>query len=698
MKKAAIFVILLLCVVGAAQAAVIEVLYEDTFDSDGLGTNTGIGGGAVNRTIRSHSWVDDGDATFAVTDNVHFLNRALMYSDNAFQSDTGFKLTVYYTASAVGDDLANRLSFGLLRSDRDPATYNFSTTNENVSNPFGVEATVYSLGVNVTQKDGQGLKFTDRSSVTTLDASGDNAQFVAGDSIPVVIEIGPNGAWSYSINGITEASGAIAGGFDLTQSYYVAAYAQDDEYARSIQSVKLEALGPVADSPVTFDNVFTALDLMPAVLSATVTNPMTRVDFTLLTDDIDFPAGADASLANDSPMNYQNPGTTLTTTAPGTYKVLLQIGDGVRYLETIAEVVIYADACEAQRYAPSGWNPHPYDFDQNCLVGLPDLAVFVAAWLNDTSLDSVAEFAAVWLDDTSLDSQESYSGPVSYVPKNTTEFNEFTAEMDGETARFQVYIPASVEHVKAAFYISQHGQGDITHPVLHQFAKDENLALVGFFGDPVQRGVADVSVLDEHIATLADLSEHPELPDAPIMTFGHSNGTGFAACWPRDRTDQVICWTSFHPGFTGYLQYANTEFVPALVMCGELDDYFLRSRQDITVAAMRSTRNAAMAMMLEGGMSHSMPYKDDTWTFIVEFCKAAMRIRLNGDGTLNPVDIEAGWLGEQYDVETGGRQLLDVAPYADFTGDPSTANWLADQTFAEHWESYGSTEAGQWLE
>ncbi|MFC1763453.1 hypothetical protein ACFL6U_15410 [Planctomycetota bacterium] len=62
-------------------------------------------------------------------------------------------------------------------------------------------------------------------------------------STPVIIEIRPGGAWSYSINGITEASGTIAGGFDLTKSYHVAVYGQDDNGGgKSIQHLALERL------------------------------------------------------------------------------------------------------------------------------------------------------------------------------------------------------------------------------------------------------------------------------------------------------------------------------------------------------------------------------------------------------------------------------------------------------------------------
>ncbi|WPJ96242.1 hypothetical protein SH580_00815 [Coraliomargarita algicola] len=271
----------------------------------------------------------------------------------------------------------------------------------------------------------------------------------------------------------------------------------------------------------------------------------------------------------------------------------------------------------------------------------------------------------------------------------------FSVEMEspegrkGTEAQFHVYIPESIEKVRAAFYISRHGMGDLTKSVLRAFAEEEGVALVGMYGDPVQRGVDDVAILDQHLQRLAELSGHPELPHVPIMTFGHSNGTGFAASWPRDRPEQVIAWVAFHPGFSNYLQYPNTETVPAMVMCGTADKYLLRSRQDEVVAKMRQTRDAAMCVMMEGGVGHGPADADATWEFITEYLKAAMRIRLAEDGTLKPVDIEAGWLGAVYDFEAGGRQALDVAPYTKFKGDRSTANWLPDGAFAEAWQSYG---------
>ncbi|MDB4345837.1 LamG domain-containing protein [bacterium] len=224
-----------------------DVLYEDNFDGDTLAVNSsGIGGGATNRTIDGHAWTDDGAATF-VTSGSEPEKRALLYSANTFQSDVGFRLTVNYTAGTLGDSGAHNLSFGLITSDTDPSTYSGF-------NPFKADTSVYSIGVNLTANGGasaQGLNFTDGSTRTTLDQSGNRAQFKSGETCEVSIEIGEGGYWCYRIDGVYEASGVLLEGFDLSKSYSFVVYGQDDNGAgKTIESVKLEtapALGERAE-------------------------------------------------------------------------------------------------------------------------------------------------------------------------------------------------------------------------------------------------------------------------------------------------------------------------------------------------------------------------------------------------------------------------------------------------------------------
>jgi hypothetical protein len=193
-----------------------------------------------NNSIQNGYWSQNTDGDLVYTNSgSQFYKRAIAYSTDVYQSDTGFKLTAYYTTASIGDVLAHNFSFGLISTDTDLST-------DSGYNPFKIDTSVYSLGVNLTangNNSAQGLTFTDGSTRTTLDRSGDNIQFPVDESTEVVIEILPNGRWSYAINGVTEASGVIEGGFDLTKSYRVAVYAQDDSGGeKSIQHLSLESI------------------------------------------------------------------------------------------------------------------------------------------------------------------------------------------------------------------------------------------------------------------------------------------------------------------------------------------------------------------------------------------------------------------------------------------------------------------------
>ncbi|MGJ8672758.1 hypothetical protein [Rubritalea sp.] len=234
------------CMAALGLTANAGVLYQDSFDNDGLSTNTGTGGGAVNKTINTNAWTDSGDAEFIINGGGAGA-RAVLYSANTFQSDTGFKLTVNYTAGSIASTGANSLAFGLISDDT-----NMSTLGGD--NPFRANNNVYSIGANVTAFGGeasQGLNFTNGSTRVTLDQSGTRTQFKAGETCEVTFEIGVGGYWCYRIDGVYEASGALPEGFDLSKDYHVAVYAQDDNGgAKSIQSIKLEnayALGERAD-------------------------------------------------------------------------------------------------------------------------------------------------------------------------------------------------------------------------------------------------------------------------------------------------------------------------------------------------------------------------------------------------------------------------------------------------------------------
>jgi len=136
----------------------------------------------------------------------------------------------------------------------------------------------------------------------------------------------------------------------------------------------------VAPEIFNFDNVITALPLVPGGLSATVTSsdPIISVTFEVLDG-----APATVTRTDSDPVNKALTAE-LTTSTAGTYYVKLTVSDGTTPVEAIAAVHVYETTCEAKKNAPSGWTGNYYDTDDDCLVGVVDLADMADEWLVTT--------------------------------------------------------------------------------------------------------------------------------------------------------------------------------------------------------------------------------------------------------------------------------------------------------------------------
>ncbi|MGJ8677953.1 MAG: LamG-like jellyroll fold domain-containing protein [Akkermansiaceae bacterium] len=213
-----------------------EFLYHDGFDGDGLSQNIVKGGGMINASPTTAEWSDDGDATYS-NNGTSTDSRAIIYTENTFQSDTGFRLHVKYNTGRIGNIGSHNFSFGLVRSDADLSNYNGT-------NPFRADRDLYSIGANLTTNGGassRGLNFTNNNTFTTLDTAGTRQQFGVNDSSEVTIEIGVGGYWCYRINGEYEASGALPDDFDLDASYHIVVYGQSDSgQGKTIESITLK--------------------------------------------------------------------------------------------------------------------------------------------------------------------------------------------------------------------------------------------------------------------------------------------------------------------------------------------------------------------------------------------------------------------------------------------------------------------------
>ncbi|WPJ96413.1 PEP-CTERM sorting domain-containing protein [Coraliomargarita algicola] len=216
------------------------IIYSDTFDNDGLATNTGTGDGLVNNSIAgTKSWADDGGLQYVTGAGTNYKERALIYSSNSFQSTGGFELTVNYSQSSYGG--ASAMAFGLLSDDT-----NFSSYNK--YNPFlddnGAGAQTpndsNTYGFGVTNSTGN-LTFTDGANQTNL-TTGSELTLGTHTIVMSFENDGSGGAdWSWTFDGSSRGSGNIAT-FDFSKDFHFVAYGQDDQGLKAINSVTLSAV------------------------------------------------------------------------------------------------------------------------------------------------------------------------------------------------------------------------------------------------------------------------------------------------------------------------------------------------------------------------------------------------------------------------------------------------------------------------
>lgn len=232
-----------LIVLAAAIPTQAAIVYQDNFDNDGLGTNTGTGGGITvafaNATAgQTANWVDNGDLD-AVFDN-STLARSSIYSTNGFDLSAGFTLTVTYDISNLAGTTANRVHIGLIDAGA------FGGTSDTVGNVRDIfrAGDYYGIGVSLTQYDSvQGLSFADDASTGSRTLLS-NAQTISiGTSRTFELTVDASSNWSYSIDGATATTGTIGGpGFDFTRDFNFYAYAQDDDNQIAIRGVTLETI------------------------------------------------------------------------------------------------------------------------------------------------------------------------------------------------------------------------------------------------------------------------------------------------------------------------------------------------------------------------------------------------------------------------------------------------------------------------
>lgn len=208
-----------------ASAASATVVYEDTFDNDGLATNAKTGGGLASFTVFQNSFSDDGNLVSGT--NTNAARRTVASTINAFDLSNGFTAEVHWEGTTNKTGYYDfSLTNAQLSSTMTSASEGIFTQFNGTSDGDGASA---SKGVGLAWgsfRGQDGLYYNngdaDGTSVTTVDAAGGGGAFGGSGTIEMELTVNADLSWSYSINDSVIDSGSdITGGgsLDLSSMY-----------------------------------------------------------------------------------------------------------------------------------------------------------------------------------------------------------------------------------------------------------------------------------------------------------------------------------------------------------------------------------------------------------------------------------------------------------------------------------------------
>jgi hypothetical protein len=105
--------------------------------------------------------------------------------------------------------------------------------------------------------------------------------------------------------------------------------------------------------------------------------------------------------------------------------------------------------------------------------------------------------------------------------------------------------------------------------------------------------------------------------------------------------------------------------------------------------------NALHFRPLAGRLELLEPIPQNTWPLVFSFLRHtwAARVPPDADPRTGPVRLKSittdqGQSGRNWDLKQGGYQTLEVASFAEFTGDRSSASWLINAAFVRDWQTF----------
>lgn len=288
---------------------------------------------------------------------------------------------------------------------------------------------------------------------------------------------------------------------------------------------------------------------------------------------------------------------------------------------------------------------------------------------------------------------------------------------DGSKSKGTLYlwVPEKAPHIRGlvimATNVPEHMMAG--HPALRRMCEENDLGLVwavpSFWrfgkaatspgGDPVDvklipgSNAIQVAFLEKLLAQLAEKSGYSEVASVPWIPIGESGHLLMVCGLVNERPDRciaAICVKNPHnpENFT----------VPMLWTLGTAQEWGQKAKDIRTEwnshtgdfqnwSAQRESRNWPLSIVIEPGTGH-FACTDAMVDYFAAYISAAVKARLNPDGSLKKVDLDSGFVAS---LPLDGITNLEITPYKDATSEQRKQAWFFNESLARSAQKLATT-------
>ncbi len=259
---------------------------------------------------------------------------------------------------------------------------------------------------------------------------------------------------------------------------------------------------------------------------------------------------------------------------------------------------------------------------------------------------------------------------------------------DGITKSIRMKIPSGVNQVEGILMKGNPWQGEVLSyvddSIANAFAESINFAVMGTSLWGRFKIAEEFEIFEYLIDSLATISGHPEISDAPFIFFGCSNGGQMAHSYNSLRPEKCIAFLVDKGGY--YINPIPDTLAlktPGILVAGELDAQY-RINAINGLFYNNRPRGALWSHILYQGTGHLSI--DETHFLFLAMAEEAYKLRypLNQTPIMGPITLRSlnktnGWLSDSTSWNSG---IINVCSHDNYLADIDSASWHINKDLA----------------